>query len=81
MLGSKPTQAVFCSTTRVWTQTSLILSADGEAVLSSSKTLATTFAAAFPVAAPLVVCSVVLPRSELPPFGDFLSCHSLGSPS
>ena len=70
--GSKPAVAELWSTARVWVLTSLTLSAEGEAVLSSSKTLARTFAAAFPVTAPFVVCSVVLPRSELSPFSDFL---------
>ena len=56
--------------------TSLTLSAEDEAVLSSSKALARTFAAAFAVTAPFVVYSVVLPRSELPPFSDFVSCQS-----
>ena len=73
--GSKPAVAVFWSTTHVWVLTSLTLSAEGEAVLSSSKTLARTFAAAFPVTA-FVVCSVVLPRSELSLFSDFVSCQS-----
>ena len=74
--GSKSAVAEFWSTARVWVLTSLALSAEGEAVLSSSKTLARTFAAAFPVTAPFVVCSVVLPRSELSPFSDFVSCQS-----
>ena len=74
--GSKPAVAEFWSTARVWVLTSLTLSAEGEAVLSSSKTLARTFAAAFPVTAPFVVCSVVLPRSELSPFSDFVRCQS-----
>ena len=72
--GSKPAVAEFWSTTHVWVLTSL--SAEGEAVLSSSRTLTRTFAAALPVTAPLVVCSVVLPHSELSPFSDFVSCQS-----
>ena len=77
--GSKPAVAEFWSTARVWVLTSLTLSAEGEAVLSSSKTLARTVAAAFPVTAPFVVCSVVLPRSGLSPFSDFVSCLSFWS--
>ena len=55
---------------------SLTLSAEGEAVLSSSKTLARTFAATFPVTTPFMVCSVVLPCSDLSQFSDFVSCQS-----
>ena len=73
MHGSKPALAVFWSTARVWALTSLTLSASGEAVLSSSETLARTFTAAFPVTAPFVVCSVLLSRSEFFPFSDFVS--------
>ena len=73
--GSKPAVAEFWSSARVWVLTFLTLSAEGEAVLSSSKTLTRTFAAAFPVTAPFVVCSV-LPRSELSLFSDFVSCQS-----
>ena len=76
MHGSKPALAVFWSTARVWVLTSLNLSAEGQAVLSSSKTLARTFAAAFPVTAPLVVCSVALPCSELFSLCEFVSCQS-----
>ena len=76
--GSKPTLPVFWSTGRVWVLTSLTRSAEGEAVLSPLKTLARTCAVAFPVTAPFVVCSVVLPRSELSPFSDFVSCQSFG---
>ena len=76
MHGSKPALAVFWSTARVWVLTSLTLSAEGEAVLSSSKTLARMFAATFSVTAQFVVCSVVLPCSELSPLSDFVSCQS-----
>ena len=47
MYGSKPTSAVFRSTARDRVLSSL--------TLSSSKTLARTFAAAFPVIVPFVV--------------------------
>ena len=80
MHGSKPALAVFWSTACVWVLTSLTLLAEGEAVLSS-KTLAKTFAPTFPVTVPFEVCSVVLSRSELSPFSDFVSCQFLGSPS
>ena len=73
--GSKPALAVFWSTARVWVLTFFALSAKGEAVLSSSKTLAMPFGDVFPVTAPLVVCSA-LSRSELSPFSDFVSCQS-----
>ena len=78
MHGSKPALAVFWSTARVWVLTSLTLSAEGEAVLTSSKTLARTFAAAFPATFPFVVCSVVPPCSDLSPLSDFVSCQSFG---
>ena len=72
---------MFRSTAHVWVLTSLTLSADGEVVLSSSKTLARTFAVDFPATAPFVVCSVALHRSELSPSSDFVSCQSfLGVP-
>ena len=45
-------------------------------MLSSSKTLARSFAAAFPVTALFVFNNVVLPRSNLSPFSDFVSCQS-----
>ena len=78
MHGPKPALGVFWSTARVWVLTSLTLSAEGEAVLSSSKTLARTFAASFPVTAPFVVCSVVLLRFDLSPFhlADCTVLHS-----
>ena len=77
MHGSKPALAVFWSTARVWVLASLTLSAEGEAALalSSSKTLAKTFAATFLVTAPFVVCDVLC-HSELSPFSDFVSCQS-----
>ena len=73
--GSKPALTVFWGTARVWVLTSLTLSAEGEAVRSSSKTLARTFSAASPMTAPFVVCSVLLTRSVLSPFSGFVSCQ------
>ena len=75
MHGSKPALAVFWNT--IWDLAFLTLSGEGEAVLSSPKALAMTFAAAFPVTAPFVVCSVVLPRSEL----SLSAARVVGSPS
>ena len=64
MHGSKPALAVYWGIACIWVLTALILPAIGEAEFSSSKTLARTFAAAFPVTTPSVVCNVVfaLPR-------------------
>ena len=76
MHGSKPALAVVWTTALVGVLTSLTLSAEGEAVLPSSKILARTFAAVSPVTALFVVCSVVLLRSELSQFSDFASCKT-----
>ena len=73
--GSKPALAAFWSRARVWVLKPLTQLAEDEAVLSSSTTLARMFATAFPVTAPFVVCSVVLPRSEFSPFSNFVRCQ------